>query len=272
MRYQSLTIAVVFLAIIFIAVDSSNFLQKHIMAVGDVIKVFVLDSKEGIITSYQRYINQARTIAQYEEKLKNYQKLEIELHHIQNEMEALSVFDTQQAFYNDARFLPTRAYSYVGMGDYSRIWLNFDVKGYPEDRIFGIVQDNKALGIAVIQNEKLVGLLNGNRKSSYSVFVGEEKIPAIIHHSDVTPENITADFIPLWKKINIGDQVFTSGLDGIFIEGILVGEVVSVSYDFGYISAEVKPYAQQSGLGYMWLIDTAIPIQTSTKEGMGVMP
>ena len=88
MRYQSLTIAVVFLAIIFIAVDSSNFLQKHIMAVGDVIKVFVLDSKEGIITSYQRYINQARTIAQYEEKLKNYQKLEIELHHIQNEMES----------------------------------------------------------------------------------------------------------------------------------------------------------------------------------------
>lgn len=266
MRYQSLTIAVVLLAIVFIAVDSSKFLQRHIATVGDGIKIFVLDSKDSISLSYRKYISQAQAIEEYEQKLKDYERLELELKHAQNELDNLVVFDTQQAFYNDARFLPSRAYSYVNMGDYSRVWLNFDVKDYPEDRIFGVVQDNKALGIAIVQEGRLIGFLNGDKKSSYSVYVGDEKVPAIVHSSALTSDNITADFIPSWKKINIGDQVFTSGLDGIFIEGIAVGEVVSVNYDFGYISAEVKPYAQHSGLGYMWLVDTNIPIQTSAKE------
>ena len=108
-----------------------------------------------------------------------------------------------------------------------------------------------------------MGLLNGERKSSYSVLIGDEKIPAIVHSSAVDSRYITADFIPSWRKVDIGDQVVTSGLDGIFIEGISVGEVVSVNHDFGYISAEIKPYAQRSRLGYLWLIDTTFSMQAS---------
>lgn len=266
MRYQSLTIVVVLVAVLFIAIDSSSFLQRHIGSVGDSVKIFILNVKDGIAFSYNKYIAQAKTIEHYEEKLRNYERLELELEHTQNELDALSVFDTQQAFANDTRFFPARAYSYVSMGDSNRVWIHFDVSSYPEDRIFGLVQDNKALGIAVIYDNKLMGLLNGERKSSYSVFIGDEKIPAIVHSSALDHRYITADFIPSWRKVNIGDQVVTSGLDGIFIEGVSVGEVVSVNRDFGYISAEIKPYAQRSKLGYLWLIDTAFPMQSSAPQ------
>lgn len=263
MRYQSLSIVVVIMAIVFIAIDSSSFLQRHISFVGDGIKIFILDVKDSIALSYNKYITQAKTIHLYKEKLKNYEKLELELMHTRNELDALSVFDTQQAFVNDARFFPARAYSYVSMGDSNRVWIDFDVSNYAKDHILGIVQDNKALGIAVIYDGKLMGLLNGERKSSYSVLIGDEKIPAIVHSSAVDSRYITADFIPSWRKVDIGDQVVTSGLDGIFIEGISVGEVVSVNHDFGYISAEIKPYAQRSRLGYLWLIDTTFSMQAS---------
>lgn len=268
MRYQPLTILIVLAAIVFIAIDSSSFLQKHIGSLGDRVKIFLLDIREGIALSYDKYLAQANAIQRYEERLKAYEKLELELLHTQNELDALSVFDTQQAFVNDARFFPARAYSYVSMGDANRVWIDFDISSYPGDRIFGLVQDNKALGIGVVYDGRLMGLLNGERKSSYGVFIGDEKIPAIVHASAVDYRYITADFISSWRKVNVGDQVITSGLDGIFIEGISVGEVVSVNQDFGYISAEIKPYAQHSSLGYLWLVDTGFPMQSRAPQSL----
>ncbi len=265
MRYRSLTIIIVCMAIVFIVIDSSRIIQDKIMDVGDEIKNFVLDSRDSLHLSYERYFNQAQVIKEYEQQVKDYQKLQLELQKTHNELDALSLFDTQQSFYNDAKFLPARVYSYVGVGDFGRVWINFDVSDYPEERMFGIVQDGKALGIAIVQNRRLVGFLNGEKKSSYSVCIGDSKIPAIIHYNKLSAEKIVADYIPSWEKVNIGDQVYTSGLDGIFIAGILVGEVVSVSDDYGYITAEVKPYAQQFNLGYVWLIDTNIP-QTNFKD------
>lgn len=266
MRYQSLSVLVIVIAVLFIAIDSSRFLQNGIMAISDGIKTFVLDTKDSISLSYQKYLNQAASIEEYKQKLKDYEKLKLQLLHTQSELDGLSVFDTQQAFHNDARFLPARVYSYVGMGDYNRVWINFDAKGYPKDRIFGVVRDSKVLGIALIDGQKVMGFFNGDKKSAYSVHIGDSKIPAIVHNSAISANRITADFIPLWHDVNVGDQVRTSGLDGIFVEGILVGEVASVNKDFGYISAEIKPYAQSSSLGYVWLVDTQVEQQIAEEK------
>ena len=262
MRYQSLSFIVVLMAVLFIAIDSSKFLQNGIMAVSDSIKTLVLNAKEGISLGYQKYLNQASSIESYKAKLQDYEKLKLQLLHTQSELDALSVFDTQHSFHNDASFLPARIYSYVGMGDYNRVWINFDAKDYPKDRIFGIVRDNMVLGIALIDGQKVMGFFNGDKKSAYSVHIGDEKVPAIVHNSALSSNRVTADFIPLWHKVKVGDQVRTSGMDGIFIEGILVGEVSAVNTDFGYISAEIKPYAQSSTLGYVWLVDTGAKTQS----------
>ncbi len=264
MKYQKLGIVVVILVIAFIAIDSSLSLRGYILDVGSHIKIKIQDSKETIASAYQKHFNQARLIEQYEQKLQQYDKLELEILKLRKELDSLSLFDTQQTYYYDSRFLPARAYSYIRMGDYNRVWIEFDVSGYENGKIFGIVQDGKALGIAIVQDNRLIGLLNGEKKSSYSVFIGDEKIPALIHYNSIGSENIIADYIPLHTGIDIGNKVFTSGLDGIFIEGILVGEVVSIRRDYGYITAEIHPYAKNFNLGYIWLVDTKMPLQAST--------
>jgi len=256
MKYRSLGFVVVLTAAFFIAIDSSQFLQRNFMALGNIVKLFILDIKDDITLYWDKYINQAQAIENYEKKLKDYERIELELQNVHNELNALSLFDTQRTFYQDSNFLPARAYSYVGMGDYNKVWIDFNVDNYDEGRLFGIVQDGKALGIAVVRQQRLIGFLNGEQNASYSVFIGDEKIPGIIRPSQSYQSKILADFIPAWKRINIGDQVFTSGLDSIFIEGILVGEVVSISNDYGYITAEVKPYSHNFGMGYVWLVDT----------------
>ena len=66
------------------------------------------------------------------------------------------------------------------------------------------------------------------------------------------------DYIP-WTEIHKGDRVFTSGLDGIFLENIPVGVVENVRENYGYLSVEVKPYASLGELSYVWIIDRETP-------------
>ena len=54
MKYQSLAITIICIAVLFIAIDSSSFLQNHIMRIGGGIKIFVLDSKDAIALKYNQ--------------------------------------------------------------------------------------------------------------------------------------------------------------------------------------------------------------------------
>ncbi|PAF47763.1 rod shape-determining protein MreC [Helicobacter sp. 12S02634-8] len=261
MRYRPLSFIVVIVALIFITFDSNQTLRSDVLDLSDKIKIWFFNAQENIKLSYQKYLRQANTIQEYAEKLKDYSKLELELQTLQTRFNELSNFISQKSPYQNPNFIATRAYSYVGIGDYNRIWLDLDITGYPTNKIFGIVQNGNALGIAIITEKRLMGLLNGDENSSYAVYVGEQKIPAIIRYDNADPKKILADFIPSWLKINAGDEVITSGLDGIFTPGIPVGKVISVAQNYGYITAEVAPYAQKNHLDYVWLIDTKI-IQT----------
>lgn len=54
--------------------------------------------------------------------------------------------------------------------------------------------------------------------------------------------HLIVDFIPTWVPIAIGDEVTTSGLDQIFLSGLKVGKVISISRASGYQSAKLEPY------------------------------
>ena len=124
------------------------------------------------------------------------------------------------------------------------------------DKIFGIIQEDNAIGIAVVKEGRLMGLLNGNKYCSYAVVIGKQKIPAIIKYDDLQPQGIVADFISSWQNVAVGDEITTSGSDGIFTAGISVGRVSSVIQNSGYKTAVVDPYATRIHLDYVWLTDT----------------
>ena len=88
-----------------------------------------------------------------------------------------------------------------------------------------------------------MALLNGNEKSNYSVYIGEEKAPGIMHGT--YKENLLIiKFIPIWINIQRDDEVITSGMDNIFFEGLKVGKVVGIKKRANMQEAIIEPYAK----------------------------
>ena len=170
---------------------------------------------------------------------------------------------------NDLRLQPefylAHMSAYVRMGQYDRIWLTLDsafrqrLQSSTESRILGLVRNNVALGIAKFEYGRLQGLLNTAKECSYGVFIGQNKAMGIV---DNTPKSsgayVGVNYIPKWVDIKVGDEVYTNGLDGIFVENIPVGKVVEIYEDSNFLRADVLPYAQTQDIDYVWVVDTRV--------------
>ena len=79
---------------------------------------------------------------------------------------------------------------------------------------------------------------------------------------DNTPKSsgayVGVNYIPKWVDIKVGDEVYTNGLDGIFVENIPVGKVVEIYEDSNFLRADVLPYAQTQDIDYVWVVDTRV--------------
>ena len=143
----------------------------------------------------------------------------------------------------------TRAISYVRLADYNRVWLDF--KAPKKDKIYGLLYQGYSAGIVINKNGKSLGLLQGDEKCIFSVYIGDKKIPGVIFGDK---DDMIIRYIPAWTKVKVGDEVYTSGLDDIFFEGIKVGKVTNVIKEESYISAVVKPYAKIAVPGYFHIV------------------
>lgn len=130
--------------------------------------------------------------------------------------------------------------SYVKFDDFTKVWLNYENK---TDSIKGLILDNNTAGIAVTSGTQSLGLLNGNEKANYAVFIGKNKAPGITHNNK-NPQFLTVKFIPIWIDIKLNDEVITSGMDNIFYKGIKVGKVVAINKMADMQEAIIEPYAQ----------------------------
>jgi rod shape-determining protein MreC len=143
-----------------------------------------------------------------------------------------------------------RSLSYQKFGDLNRVWL--DIDDYNASKIYGLTYNELVAGIVVSQNKKPLGLLNRDIQSSYSVYVGKAHAPGIAHGNNA--KNLVVKFIPAWFKVEIGDEVITSGLDEIFFKGLKVGRVVSISKSQGYQNALIEPYYESNDPNYFYMI------------------
>jgi len=146
----------------------------------------------------------------------------------------------------DSNFTLVKAVSYANLPDFSKIYVNFTSNTYP----LGLVYNNLAAGILVKKvGHYSLGLLNSNKKTSYTVLIGKEEIPGIFYG-----EKNIIKYIPKFKKINIGDLVITSGLDGIFYKGAKVGIITSVKEKKLYQEAKVKLFYNSLAPNYFYVI------------------
>lgn len=140
-----------------------------------------------------------------------------------------------------------KAVSYVKIPDFTSVYVTFDSNfTHP----MGLVYNNLAAGVLVkkVGNYGLA-YLNSNPKTSYTVFIGQNEIPGIFYGK----ENVIK-YIPKFKQINVGDLVITSGLDGIFYKGALVGKVTRIEQKKLYQEAKVKLFYDKLNPTYFYAV------------------
>jgi rod shape-determining protein MreC len=238
-----------FIALFIGALYYSNTIQEPFISSLNYLKSNYHNATKFINNTIQKHSFQAEQITSLKEKLEKYEN-----NHLVMQQMASEVNDLFKANHSKLKVNPkvelVRTISYQKFGDFNKIWI--DIKDYNSSKIYGLTYHELVAGIIVPHNKKALGLLNKDFKCSYSVYVGDKKAPGIAHGNNT--KNLVVKFIPAWFKIEIGDEVITSGLDNIFFKGLKVGKVISVTKSQGYQNAIIEAYYQANDPNYFYVI------------------
>jgi rod shape-determining protein MreC len=239
----------IFIALLIGALYYTNTIQAPFISALNSINITYKNATEFIDLQIQKHFFQAEHIEKLEEKLQKYEKNHLVMRQLASEINELF-----QENHSKLKTKPEveliRAVSYKKFGDLNKIWL--EVQDYNDSKIYGLIYKEMVAGIVVPQNGRPLGLLNKDIKSSYAVYIGENKAPGIAHGNNA--QNLLVKFIPAWFSIKKGDEVVTSGLDEIFFTGLKVGTVISVTKSQGYQNAIIEPYYKSNNPNYFHMI------------------
>ena len=155
--------------------------------------------------------------------------------------------------------------SYVKLNSFNEVLLTAPKKNIlKENHPYGLIQNNTIGGTAVLKNGNLYGYLGSNPRCKFSVFIGKNRTPGIIQGVD--KESMLIKYIPKWANIKAGDQVETSGLDGIFFSNIPVGTIESVKVENSYKTAFVRSFSDTLHPDFFFLITDTTPRLVSYYE------
>lgn len=143
-----------------------------------------------------------------------------------------------------------RSVAYSNLNDYYKVWI--DYKDFNASKIYGLLDRGNSAGIVVEQDGNPMALLLGDPKSIFSVLVGEDKIPGVVSGKR---QEVFVKYIPLWMHPKIGDEVVTSGLDGIFFGGVRVGVVKKVIKEELSKTVVIEPYTKITVPSYYHIIE-----------------
>ena len=143
-----------------------------------------------------------------------------------------------------------KSVAYANLNDYYKVWI--DYKDFNTSRIYGLLDKGSSAGIVVEKDGNPMALLLGDPKSIFSVVVGENKIPGVVSGKR---KEVYVKYIPLWMNPKIGDEVVTSGLDGIFFGGVRVGVVKKVIKEELSKTAIIEPYTKITVPSYYYIIE-----------------
>jgi len=227
----------------------TNTIQSPLLSSLNSIKVFYHNTVQGIENTIDRHFFQAQEISDLKAKLKEYDN-----NHLLLQQFASEIYDIYQENNASLSMNPktelVRTISYEKFGNLNRIWL--DIPDYNSSKIYGLIYKELVAGIVIPKENKPLGLLNSDMKSTYAVYIGDVKAPGIAHGNN--DKNLVINFIPAWFDIKVNDEVITSGLDNIFFKGLKVGKVLSISKAQGYQNAVVEPYFKANEPTYFHII------------------
>ncbi len=239
----------IFIALLVGALYYTDLIQSPFISALNSIKSTYRDSTEFIQRTIDKHFFQARHISELEDRLQKYENNHLVMQQLASEINDLFQ-ENRSKLKTDPKVELVRTISYQKFADLNKVWL--EVTDYNSSRVYGLTYKELVAGIVVSQNGRPLGLLNRDIKSSYAVYIGENKAPGIAHGNNA--KNLIVKFIPAWFSIKEGDEVITSGLDEIFFKGLKVGTVVSVTKSQGYQNAVIEPYYIANDPNYFHMI------------------
>lgn len=249
---KSLWLCIVIIILLFIVEINRGIINSSI-AFSNNVKQIIFNTIDNINKYVDIHLSQAKTISMLREVEIKKQAQDIEImamNAVLDDILSLLDINIRPSF---PHIHLVNAYSYVNIGQYSQVWLDSDSREYQKNKVFGLVKNGYAAGIAIKNDNGLLGILNGDTKLSYGVYIGDSKSIGILKTN--LSNNVVVEYIYAWSDINVGDEIITSGLDGIFFEGIKVGKVAKVRQEYGYIVVDVDLYVKNNDIGYFWLVD-----------------
>ncbi len=121
-----------------------------------------------------------------------------------------------------------------------------------------VVSNHGLIGkiIKTNENSSIVELLSSNNdklKVSVSILSEQESIHGILNGYQEQESILEINYIPKEKEINIGSNVYTSGLGGIYPAGIYIGKIEEITLDsLGlYQIAKIKPDISYDTIRYV---------------------
>ncbi len=238
-----------FIALFIGAIYFNTAIQNPLISFINYLKSNYHYSVEYIQESIYEHTFQAKHINELRDKLQKYENNHIVMQLIASELNNLYKANNSKLKI-DPRIELVRTISYEKLGELNRVWI--DVDEYNASKVYGLIYNELVAGIIIPKESIPLGVLNRDLKSTYAVFVGKNMAPGIAHGNNT--QNLIVKFIPAWFKIEVGDEVISSGLDKIFFKGLKVGKVISVDKSQGYQNAIIEPYYKANDPNYFHII------------------
>ncbi|PIF04031.1 MAG: hypothetical protein CSA86_03740 [Arcobacter sp.] len=239
-------------------------IQKKLSILNKSVQSTYFDIYNSINNIILTYIYQIDYINQLEKSNKILQKYKILYDTTFNKLEELDRNINILNFHTlDLPLEKVKVVSYYKFNDYSRVLI--DKNDLDNSKIYSLITlDGYSAGIVVNKNNTSVAYLNENKRCNYTVFIGKENAPGIT--SGVNNDGkIVIKYVPIWKKISLGDEVITSSMDNIFPFGIKVGKVINIDIQDNIQELLVSPYAKTLGNRDYYLYDNSHLTQTLNK-------
>jgi len=225
------TIMAIFIALAFYFKSE---IKTSILSKFNYIKENIIEIYDTVNFKTTSYFNQAKQIQKLNLENKQY------INYIESILPILQNYKQLKEFkyIHNPNIRFTQTISYSNLPDKSSIYVSY-IDNNHSNNIEGLIFNNTTAGIVTKKYKNYsLALLNINPDTSYTVFIGKNKIPGIVFGG----KKIIIKYIPKYKDIKIGDLVITSGLDKIFYEGVKVGKITSITQEKLYQEAVVKPF------------------------------
>ena len=221
--------------IIFVSVKFTDIGRGFVISLNNSVLESYLDAKEYVNDKIKEHFSQQETILKLRQQNKELEKSALLSIAFAGKLNEILKDNNLSVYKPNVEMI--RAISYSNLNDYDRVWLDF--KDFNKSKIYGLLYQGYAAGIVVDKDTHPLGLLLADRDSIFSVYVGKSKIPGVIQGEK---KDIVVKYIPLWMNPKIGDIVTTSGLDGIFFQGVRVGKVIEVREEESSKTAVIQPF------------------------------